>query len=249
MYILYIDESGEPHGSHYVTAGMAVFERQEYWFATKVEDIQKRHFPHATEQAFFHLRDIVKGAKPLWNRVNESKRQQIIGEMYDILAQCVPPAGNSPPNAVLFGIVVETEHYLCSDIVATSFERLCYLFDSFLIDRYKRGDRQKGLVVLSKPQFEQKFAELLATYAKRKQPWGPRNVINLLDVPLFTASRASRLLQLADFVAGAIYQSYVHGDQTNMNKILPAFGPVGPTHNYLRLLHLTDATCNCQATH
>lgn len=54
LYILYLDESGTSHeASYFVLAGLAVFEREIYWFSQELDNLQLEYFPKATEPIFF----------------------------------------------------------------------------------------------------------------------------------------------------------------------------------------------------
>lgn len=48
MYILYLDESGnenDPNDRYFVLGGVALFERQTYFLAQGIDEVQRRHFP------------------------------------------------------------------------------------------------------------------------------------------------------------------------------------------------------------
>ena len=58
MYILYVDESGDPtnaNDQHFVLAGIAVFERQTHWLSQQLDSLETEIFgvPDAAKpQAF-----------------------------------------------------------------------------------------------------------------------------------------------------------------------------------------------------
>jgi hypothetical protein len=48
MYLLYLDESGnpdDPSDKHFVLGGAAIYERSTYFVSTALDDLKKRHFP------------------------------------------------------------------------------------------------------------------------------------------------------------------------------------------------------------
>ncbi|MFN2446990.1 MAG: DUF3800 domain-containing protein [Vicinamibacterales bacterium] len=48
MYLLYLDESGnpdDPADKHFVIGGIAVFERVTFFLSKDVDSIQEKHFP------------------------------------------------------------------------------------------------------------------------------------------------------------------------------------------------------------
>ena len=67
------------------------------------------------------------------------------------------------------------------------------------------------------------------------------------EVPLYVDSVASRLVQLADFVAHWVYRAYEAGDESVLGEILPAFdADGGALHG---LVHLVGRyrECPCAA--
>ena len=56
MYVLYLDESGiNSEASYFVLAGLAVFEREIYWYAQDLDAIQKQYLPNVKEAVEFHV--------------------------------------------------------------------------------------------------------------------------------------------------------------------------------------------------
>ncbi len=71
MYVLYLDESGTtPESSYFVLGGLAVFEREIYWFTQELEDLQHQYFPKETEPLMFHATKL---------RVRESEKVEGLG--------------------------------------------------------------------------------------------------------------------------------------------------------------------------
>ena len=55
MYVLYLDESGNHSAaSYFVLAGLAIFEREMYWYAQDMDALQQRYLPEVTEPVEFH---------------------------------------------------------------------------------------------------------------------------------------------------------------------------------------------------
>ena len=70
MYLLYLDESGnpdDPADKHFVLGGIAVFERVTFFLATDVEAVQKKHFP-GRPPIDFHASHIRAG-KGFWRGI------------------------------------------------------------------------------------------------------------------------------------------------------------------------------------
>jgi hypothetical protein len=94
-------------------------------------------------------------------------------------------------------------------------------FDLYLVRRHNQGDTQRGLMVFDESRHETRLQTLLRSYKVEGGPFGrPRN---MADVPLFADSRASRLLQLADFIAWATFRRYERGVTNHFDRIVGRF--------------------------
>ncbi len=102
MYLLYLDESGNPDNPadrYFVLAGDAIFERQSFFLSRALDDVQTRHFP-GLPPVTFHATDIRSGSK-FWRTVDEGKRSAILQEIGDVIARA------NAPGLVLFGAAIE----------------------------------------------------------------------------------------------------------------------------------------------
>ncbi len=82
MYLLYLDESGnpdDPADKHFVLAGIAVFERVTHYLRREVEAVQHKHFSGSPPIDFHasHLR----GGKGFWRNVAVATRDQILADL------------------------------------------------------------------------------------------------------------------------------------------------------------------------
>ena len=106
MYILYLDEAGA-HGkaSYFVLAGLAVFEREIYWFGQDLEAVQHKYFPEKTDPVFFHATRLRTKAgdkvESPWDELTPDQRAELKAEIYDIIGS---------RSAVLFACAVEMEY-------------------------------------------------------------------------------------------------------------------------------------------
>ena len=106
MYILYLDESGaHQQASYFVLAGLAVFEREIYWFTQDMEKLQQDYFPNETEPVFFHVSQLrapqSQNLPHPWNLLNRQQRLEIKDKVYEIIRD---------RRAVLFGCAVEKNY-------------------------------------------------------------------------------------------------------------------------------------------
>jgi len=103
MYILYLDESGaHREASYFVLAGLAVFEREIYWYAQDVDALQKRYFPDIAEPLEFHasaLRPPTSERVPEpFDQLSLEQRRNLLADIYQIIRA---------RRGVIFGVAVE----------------------------------------------------------------------------------------------------------------------------------------------
>lgn len=247
MYILYLDESGT-HGeaSYFVLAGLAVFEREIYWFSQDLDDLQGEYLPAETNPAFFHARTLrVPNSEDLvgpWSQPNREQRRQLKEKVYDIIRN---------RRAVLFGCAVDKRYAESrgEDVYERAFEDLISRFDLFLtrVNRTaaeEAKDEHRGLVVLAESNYEKTISLLARRLQRTGTRWGLLH--NVTDIPYFAPARDTRMLQYADFCANAVYGRYHSKLTGDFDKIAPKFDREnGVVHG---LSHLSnDSMCMCLA--
>lgn len=110
--------------------------------------------------------------------------------------------------------------------VVHAFEQISSRFDMFLRRLYtKHGDPQRGIMVFDKSSTEQRIQTLARDFKYSGHSWGTTQ--NYAEVPLFLDSRASRLIQLADLVAYAIFRHFEHKDSAFFDVIKDCFDAEG----------------------
>jgi len=229
MYILYGDESGDPQNpgdENFVLAGISVFERQTYWLSQQVDALEVETFgappgqdepspfPRPVE---FHASSIHSRKDVPWDSLTQQQSGSLLRRMAKLIAE-------SHESCALFAIVIHRPSYPEEDPVVFAFSELTRRFDRFLFRLRAQGERQQGLMVFDESRHEQRLQTLLRSYAIDGGPFG--RVANFADVPLFADSRASRLLQLADFVAWATFRRYERGVTNHFDQIVSRFDSV-----------------------
>ena len=214
MYLLYIDESGQHRGQHFVLAGVAIFERQTHWIASALEQIQLRFLPSINEPVEFHASAIRAGQDPPWNTLKPDERRHFLDAVYEIIAD---------KQLFLFTSVIEREWLRAgTDEYDFAFESLVNRFDRFLRWKYKEeGEAQRGLIIIAESQYRQRIEILAAKIRQAGTRWG--ETYNLCDIPLFAPAANSRMLQVADFCANAIFGKYESGYARQFDRIAPRF--------------------------
>lgn len=242
MYLLYIDESGNAHDAgdrHFVLAGLAVFERRTYWMQREAELIKARHFP-TSPPIDFHAQPIRNG-QGFWRRVVPEKRQTVLAEIGKVIA------GAPSAEAVAFGAVIEKNDTIHgANAIRLALEQVTKRFDTLLSRKAKRGNPQRGLIVLAQSHYEQHAKTWLNEFRGLGTQWGVLN--NLADVPFTAPAKETRMLQLADYVAHGLFLMYERRDPTLIKPIIDRFDCTGGT--YHGLVHVSDKRgrdCGCPA--
>lgn len=240
MYILYLDESGDennPADRHFVLAGAAVFERQTHFLFRALDEIQTRHFP-GLPPIVFHASQIRSG-RDFWRKVDQAVKDVVVQDIAAAIASA------NDPGVVLFSAVIEkNESVYGEDAVRLAAEQVCSRFDIFLMKRYNEfGDAQRGLLVFAEGRFHQRTRGWVRGFRELGTKWGVLR--NLSDIPYFASPAETRLLQIADFVAYAVYRLYEEHDPTFIKPMLHRFDQkLGVLHG---LVHMTKdrSSCGC----
>ncbi|HEY3354529.1 MAG TPA: DUF3800 domain-containing protein [Polyangia bacterium] len=254
MYLLYLDESGT-HGASptFVLAGLAIHEQDAWHLKQRLENALAGLLPagfravdlelHATDINSPRARH---GTPSPWQAIHHQVRLRVLHGTYDALAryQCVDPS--RPVSA--FGVVVDKAHY--PDHEQRAYEEILHRFDEMLNRRgcaLGCGAHERGVIVHDRRAVEpdvQRWADRWRQVAGRIG-----RLSHLAEVPLFTDSRASRLVQASDFVTWALWRYYglPQPDTRWISRMWPLFdGAAGVMHG---LAHITPAyrtnVCTC----
>jgi hypothetical protein len=240
VYLLYLDESGAPENpedQYFVMGGIAVFERQTHWLSEAVEQVQANHLPNVGPVEF-HAQAIGAHKVAPWNAMSSAARYKLLDDLYDVIA-------NTHKSAALFAVALHKASFPGDDPVAKCFEDLCSRFDLLLKRLHAQGDTQRGLMILDESKYESRLQTLLGEYRKGGTRYRP--VVNFADIPLFADSKATRLLQIADFVAHAVYRRYERGDTKYFDRIVNRFDAEGGRMHGLVHLGRDLRSCMCPA--
>ena len=240
MHILYLDGSGganNPHDRHFVLAGISVFERSIFHLIKKADEFVASLNLGDPTNIELHASHIYSAKSSPWRQLKANKdRERVLCDAIRLLAQenrSVHP----------FAVVVEKEALKQEEPpLSVAFEEMMNRFNLFLRGVYAENkEKQRGLVIMDKARQERDLQNLMAEFRVRGTRWG--KIRNLAEVPLFTDSRSSRLLQLADLVAYAVWRHYEYADGRFLQLLLPRFrGKDGILHN---LVHRTRYRYNC----
>jgi len=221
MHLLYVDESGsiaDPAQKHFVLAGVAIFERNTHWIEQNLNEIARTFSPDDPYMIELHGSPMRSGREG-WKAHPLEKR---IAAIKDALQ--VGVAGQSH-KVRLFATVIKKQALVGQDPVVYAFEQLTSRFDLFLKRLHNKNDSQRGIMLFDKSSTEQRIQTLAREFKYAGHTWGKTK--NYAEVPVFLDSKASRLIQLADMVAYAIFRSYEHDDSSFYDVIKHCFDAEG----------------------
>lgn len=262
MYLLFVDESGTHAGTHpFVLGGLAVHEDDTVKMQKELDQLVVDHLaviPPNLDEFEIHAGEMRNAKKALkagqrpsiWAGYDRSLRLSLLEAAYDLVHNFTPSDPRLPH--ALFGVVIDSKFR--PDWKSVERERFAYevLLNKFDVmlkrRRVKENLPNRGLVihdrrVVAERDIQQWTAEWRIAAGTVGQ------IRNLADVPLFTDSRATRLLQVADIVSYALYRRYNANtmDSAYLDRVWPIFDTVdGVVHG---CVHYTPSfgsgACEC----
>lgn len=202
MHLLYLDDSGSaanPNEEYLVLGGVSVFESQASWITQELDNLAagiQPADPHAVE---FHASEIFARRIAPWQGMSREEAQGVIKAVLGVLRR-------SYDSARVFACAIHKPSFPGQDLMELAFEDLCSRFNLYLRRLQAQGDRQCGLIILDESAHETSLQRMARDFRTLGTQWGV--IRNLADTPLFVDSRASRVVQLADHVAYAVFRRY-----------------------------------------
>ncbi len=223
MHLLYLDESGsasDPNQQYFVLAGVSVFEREAHWVEQELNKVAVRFSPADPYSVELHGSPMRSG-NGAWRRHSKESRFEAIKD-----ALRVGVAERSLKSVRLFGAVIKKSAVSGQDPVEMAFEQLTSRYDMFLKRLFsKHRDAQRGLILLDKSSTENRIQTLAREFKYEGHSWGRTK--NYAEVPVFLDSKASRLIQLADLVAFALFRFHEYNDNSFYDVIKHCFDSEG----------------------
>jgi hypothetical protein len=240
-----MDESGDPQGwsaqRNFVIGAVAVHEGQVFGLSKQLDDIQRRYYPDRTVPLGFHATE-VRGGRGVFRELRQNVRDRLMFEIYDCIANA------RFPTLIAFATAMDVTCAQSPDqVLHDTFQDVCQRFNVFLKRQFRHGKPNKGLLIVDEAH-QQRYRQLVADFRREGTDYqGP--LANLIDIPYFARSHDTRMIQLADFCAYAVFRRYENQDSTYFQHVLPKFDRREAGHPPDGLKHLTRNydTCSCEA--
>ncbi len=249
MYLLYLDDSGSVENTnenYFVLGGICVPERSIKWLSFKLDELAKEYETDVMKapQIEFHAAEIFGGRSEPWKNLTDDNGKKNKEHRIEIIKKVLKVLDEAYNNITAFACAVHKASYPGQDPREIAFEDLCSRFDIFL--RRKRTDPKDkyphtGLIIFDENAYSEQLEKLSMNFRVEGTQW--RNLYNIREVPFFVDSKASRLIQLADHIAYAIFRKYNAADDNYYRCIEGRFDKDnGSIHG---LVHLQKYNPNC----
>ena len=245
MYLLYVDESGgddaNAQDEYFVLGGLAAFERVPFHLSAEVDEIQRQVFPSVSDPIEFRASAMWSGNGEPWTSMPRTDRMNLMRRIYRLLAR-------ETKGVALFGVALHKPDFSRAVPIQRTSEELAGHFDGFLTGLEltdKNNEKQRGLMIFDKSRHEKTVQGLMNQYRTTGARFG--TIKHLAEVPLFSDSKITRMLQLADLIAYAIYRRYESRDAQFFDMLLPRFSQQGGVLHGLMHLDSSYRECYCPA--
>jgi hypothetical protein len=190
----------------------------------QLDEIQAANFPTAGAFLEFHASEMRTGSRS-FRGLPRPSRNSAIQAVYDLIAHA--------KGLTLFAAVVNKPAFVAKyegrvDAYRGAFEGLSTMFNFFLERKQRQAERVgRGIVVFdeARPSLSREIRRLLAEFQAGGTRWAALRCI--IETAFFFDSRSSRLMQIADFAAYAVYRWYEHGDNSYLKLINSKFDRQG----------------------
>jgi hypothetical protein len=243
MHILYLDDSGSPtnrNEEYFVLGGVSVPETSVRWLNYELEKIAADYNedPSSVE---LHAAEIFKGSEHPWKEMTNK------GDRVKVIKRVLSSLDTAKKDIVLFACAVHKASVTKEDAVIHAYEEISSRFNRYLqriSDETKQ--KQRGIIVLDKSSYETGLQNLTSQFRKTGNRWGGY-MKEIVEVPLFVDSKASRIVQLADHIAYAVFRRYNSDDLGYMKLVENRFDEMDGKICGLSHKIVTHKTCTCPA--
>jgi len=241
MQLLYLDDSGsikDPTQKHIILGGVCIDEKGVRWLSNEIEMIAAKILPENPSSVELHAVDIFGGKIHPWDRiVNKSER-------VDIIKRVLRTMMNAYDTTKVFAVAVEKSGFPLEDNMLWAYETISQCFNNHLEMDFEPQER--GIIIVDDTSYETGMQKLAAEIRQTGNRKGLQNRA-IIEIPLFVDSRVSRLVQLADHIAYAVFRRYNSGDLNYFNEIQDRFVIKNGIVTSLVHRSVTGKNCLCPA--
>lgn len=243
MYLLYLDDAGSannPNEEYLVLGGISVHESQVAWITKELDNLANSvgQNPHDIE---FHASEIFSQRNEPWRSFgNKDDVRGMIKSVLKILDRLYDTAR-------VFAYAIHKNSFPGQDPIKLAFEDLCSRFNLFLKRVNNSGDRHSGMIILDESSHETSLQSLARDFRQLGTQWG--DIRHLCETPLFVNSKASRVVQLADHIAYAVFRYYNAEDAQYFNVFSHKFDQDNGVIHGLVHKQTFRSNCMCLACH
>jgi len=241
MHLLYLDDAGSAtnrNEEYLVLGGVSIYEAQAAWITQELDRLAEDLHPADPHGLEFHASEIFSRRVEPWNRMSREEAQGVIKAVLDILRQ-------SYDSAKAFACAVHKASFPGQDPMELAFEDICSRFDIYLRRLRGAGEQQRGLLILDESTHETTLQAMARNFRTLGTRWGV--IRSLADTPFFVNSRASRVVQLADHVAYAVFRRYNAHDAQYFDVMASKLDCVDGVVHGLVHKRLNNPNCMCVA--
>ena len=242
MHLLYLDGSGSvrnPSERYFVLAGISVFERQIYHLISATDAFVTSLDIGDTHNIELHGSVMANGKEAPWKGMTRKRRLDVIERSLCLLR-------DDRWGMRAFAVAVDKRAVSPNDPVTCAFEEICNRFNLFLSRLWRsKKEKHRGLVIMDNSHYEETLQGLARRFRERGTQWG--KLRNLAEVPLFVDSAASRLIQLSDLLAWAVWRRYEYRDTRYFDQVVRRFDREGGVLHGLVHRKSPNDDCHCPA--
>jgi hypothetical protein len=175
-----------------------------------------------------------------WSHVSRRDRRTLLAAIFDHLRDWRSADGRAPR---YFAVALHKPSFPGRDTVEMAREELFLRFNGFMGRLHGSGSSHRSLVVANDSQYETLLQQLVPKWKLSGTRAG--RLHSLAEVPLFVDSRASRVIQAADFVAWAVWQYYQNGHPEHLQKLSRRFDAESGVQHGLAHMVRGYGHCGC----
>ena len=239
MHFLYLDDSGSIgnlNEDYFVLGGVCVPESSVRWLTSELDHLAESIDPQSPSSIEFHAAEIFRAEMLPWKNFNKPDRINIIKSVLKVMDRAYS-------ETVLYACAIHKPSFLSTDPVLMAYEDLSSRFN---IRLEKLGKEERGMIILDKSSYETGLQNLASSFRRVGNRWG-RQLRRIIEIPLFVDSQASRIIQLADHIAYAVFRRYNANDLNYFNCIENHFYESDGVLHGLSHRQTINLFCTCPA--